>query len=76
MLVPDSLENRDRCICRNCSSYPVNCGLEVKSEILYCGTAQSECDIEKNSCLCPNCPIFEELGLTETYYCETGYIEQ
>ena len=76
MLVLDSLENRDRCICRNCPSYPANCGLEVKSEVLYCGTTQSECDIEQNGCVCPNCPIFQDYGLTETYYCQKGAVAQ
>ena len=64
--VPNSEENRQKCICRLCHSYPHNC----EGEILYCGSNESKCDIKAKSCLCNKCPVYREYGLKGLYYCD------
>ncbi|RJS48272.1 MAG: FMN-binding glutamate synthase family protein [Methanobacterium sp.] len=64
--VPDSKENRQKCICRLCHSYPHDC----EGEILFCSTKESECDIKAKSCLCNKCPVYIEYDLKGLYYCD------
>ena len=69
--IPDTQENREKCHCSSCPSYPYN----YDDEILFCGTDASKCDIEAQGCLCNTCPIFFENELKGLYYCnqvETG----
>jgi methylamine---glutamate N-methyltransferase subunit C len=64
--VPDSSENRQKCHCRLCPSYPHDCA----GEILFCGKNASKCDIKTEGCLCDHCPIYGEYGLKGLYYCD------
>ncbi|MFA0834260.1 MAG: glutamate synthase-related protein [Methanobacterium formicicum] len=64
--VPDSKENRQKCICRLCKSYPHDCS----GEILFCGVNESKCDINAKTCLCNKCPVYKEYGLKGLYYCD------
>ena len=64
--VPDSSENRQKCHCRLCPSYPHDCS----GEILFCGKNASECDIKAEGCLCNRCPVYGEYGLKGLYYCD------
>ena len=69
--VQNNEENRNRCRCPLCPSYPQEC----PGEILYCGTQASKCDINPQTCLCDTCPVYYEYGLKGLYYCnlvETG----
>ncbi|MBZ2164569.1 glutamate synthase-related protein [Methanobacterium spitsbergense] len=69
--VVDSEENRSRCYCRLCPSYPHDC----EGEILFCGKKASKCEINAKGCLCSKCPIYSENKLKGNYYCdkvETG----
>lgn len=77
--IEDSKENRDKCHCPLCPSYPLHChgGIkdEIHGEILFCGTDASKCDIEASGCLCNTCPVYFENELKGLYYCnqmETG----
>lgn len=63
--IPDSEENRKKCHCPVCPSYP-NHG---NDEHLYCGTDASKCDIEAQGCLCDTCTIYYEYELKGVYYC-------
>lgn len=63
--IKDNPENRDKCHCPLCPSYPHEC----PGEILYCGTQASKCDINPQSCLCDTCQVYHGYGLKGLYYC-------
>lgn len=67
MSVQNSEENRKKCLCPNCPSYPHDCNREV----LYCSheAGHSQCDINAKGCLCPGCLVWKENNLPEIYYC-------
>ncbi len=65
-MVQDSEENRKKCICLKCSSYPHEC----KGEILYCATVKRNCDIEVKGCICNICPVYHENKLKGLYFCD------
>lgn len=70
--VKDSPENRKRCACPYCPSYPRDCG----GDVLYCATGKSRCDIGPEGCICNTCPIYFDFELNGLYYCnsdELGY---
>ena len=83
MLVPDTKENLDKCICKNCSTY--NDCMKNNADGLFCAKGKTDCTVEKKECMCVSCPIDTEYRLTgrldlmekmilklNTYYCETG----
>jgi glutamate synthase domain-containing protein 2 len=63
--IKDNHENRDKCHCPLCPSYPHEC----HGEILYCGTQASKCDINPQTCLCDTCQVYHGYGLKGLYYC-------
>jgi methylamine---glutamate N-methyltransferase subunit C len=63
--IPDTKENRKKCMCRSCPSYPHN----NRGEIIFCGTQASGCDIEAQGCICNACTIYFDYGLKSLYYC-------
>jgi methylamine---glutamate N-methyltransferase subunit C len=67
MPVINSEENRQKCLCPNCPSYPHDCG----GVVLYCSedVGHSHCDIAARGCLCPGCLVWKENNLSEIYYC-------
>lgn len=69
-MVDDTLENRNRCICPHCPSYPNNCG----GEVLYCALGHSMCEIGVKGCLCPGCPVYLENNLRTVYFCDKSRI--
>ncbi len=66
MAVQDTRENREKCLCPDCPSYPHDC----KGEILYCGVGKSDCDIKARGCNCTNCPIYYEYKLDGLFFCD------
>lgn len=64
--VTDSEENRQKCLCRLCNSYPHDC----VGEILFCGKSESKCDIKPKTCLCNKCPVYLKYDLKGLYYCD------
>ncbi|HWR26668.1 MAG TPA: glutamate synthase-related protein, partial [candidate division Zixibacteria bacterium] len=64
--VNDTAENRKKCLCPECPSYPRDC----RGEILFCALGKSECDIKAGGCNCSICPVYYENGLTGLYYCD------
>ncbi|OGI23532.1 MAG: glutamate synthase [Candidatus Moranbacteria bacterium RIFOXYA1_FULL_44_8] len=73
MPVKNSKENRQKCLCPNCPSYPHDCN----GEVLYCSEeiGHSQCDVSAKSCLCPGCLVWSENNLKEIYYCTRDTIE-
>ncbi|MCX9010145.1 MAG: glutamate synthase-related protein [Candidatus Methanoperedens sp.] len=66
MEVQDTRENREKCLCPGCPSYPHDCA----GEILYCGLGKSDCDIKARGCNCINCPVYYEYKLNGLFYCD------
>jgi glutamate synthase domain-containing protein 2 len=63
--VEDTPENREKCLCQYCPSYPKSC----EGELLYCATGSSDCQIRAESCICNTCPLFYQYHLHDNYYC-------
>jgi glutamate synthase domain-containing protein 2 len=68
MQVKDTTENRKKCVCPGCPSYPHDC----KGELLYCSetVGKSGCDIKASGCICNACPIYFENKLKGLYFCD------
>ncbi|SNQ59616.1 glutamate synthase-related protein [Candidatus Methanoperedens nitratireducens] len=64
--VQDTRENREKCLCPGCPSYPHDC----EGEILYCGMGKSDCDIKARGCNCSNCPVYYEYKLNGLFFCD------
>jgi hypothetical protein len=57
----------DMCICGTCASYP---GHTEKS--FYCGRGKSEYEVDMKDCICASCAVFDELRLSDRFYCVHG----
>jgi methylamine---glutamate N-methyltransferase subunit C len=66
--VPNTPENKARCLCGGCPSYPAEGGF-------FCARAYRE-DITKRGCLCSDCANFKDFGLVDGYYCAAGIAEE
>lgn len=59
---------KELCICGECPSFN-DCASENK-ERLYCTLGKSPaCITEEIGCICPSCPITEQMGLEYEYFC-------
>ncbi len=65
MKIRNTPENREKCHCKVCPSYPYKCA----GEVLYCSKGPSKCDISPQVCICDTCPIYYEYELKGNYYC-------
>jgi methylamine---glutamate N-methyltransferase subunit C len=65
-MVQNTPENRKKCLCPKCPSFPRDCG----GEILYCAAGKSKCEIAAKGCVCPECPVYYANDLKELYYCD------
>jgi glutamate synthase domain-containing protein 2/predicted heme/steroid binding protein len=67
-VVPYTPENLEKCICKDCPSYPTLC----RGELLYCSpkVGGSKCDIKANWCTCNVCPVYSEYHLKGLYFCD------
>ena len=64
-------ELREQCICAECPTYNA-CAGDAK-ELLYCVYGQSfRCITEDLGCICPSCPVVEEIGLINLTFCLLG----
>ncbi|UCE96996.1 MAG: DUF2769 domain-containing protein [Candidatus Bathyarchaeota archaeon] len=62
---------KEICVCGGCPSYN-DCARE-KKELLYCALGKSAtCITDEAGCICPNCPVTEQMGLTHDYFCTKG----
>ena len=57
------------CICRSCPTY-----VEGADPVGYCfpTIGKNEKIKEEDQCVCPGCPVFEEMNLTKTFFCTRG----
>ncbi len=65
--VEDTREHFAVCMqgnCSTCPSYP-----KGSKEGLYCARGPAKQPIEKRGCNCPECPLWEQCGLSGMYYC-------
>ncbi|MCP8323070.1 MAG: DUF2769 domain-containing protein [Candidatus Methylarchaceae archaeon HK02M2] len=73
MKVPDNKENLMKCICTNCPTH--NDCMKERKQGLFCARVKSDCDLERQGCICGQCPISSEYRLSKMYYCEIGAAE-
>jgi hypothetical protein len=57
------------CICQSCPTY-FNCGEKIAFCLSVSG--KSKCIISEMGCICPGCPVQQELGFDKIYYCIRG----
>lgn len=71
--VKNTKENKEKCKCPFCPSY--NECAKGKTEILYCSEeiGKSDCPYQMNGCICGSCPVHQENGLRDGYYCLHGF---
>ncbi len=63
--------NKELCICGDCPTYN-DCARD-NQELLYCTLSKSPmCITEEAGCICPACPITEQMGLKHEYFCTRG----
>ncbi len=65
-MIIDTEDNRAKCICASCLSFPRICN----GEILYCAKGPSRCNIEVHQCICDRCQIYIENKLQGLYFCD------
>ena len=59
------------CVCGSCPSYN-DCARE-KKELLFCALGESPmCIMKEQGCICPSCPVAEQMGLKNEYFCTRG----
>ena len=63
--VENTPENRNKCHCPYCPSYPKN----SDDEVIYCSTGPSRCEIQVEGCICHTCPLYYQYNLQDIYYC-------
>ncbi len=63
--IENTPENRGKCHCPYCPSYPHGC----EDEVLYCSTGASKCEITVEGCICNTCPLYYQYNLHDIYYC-------
>jgi hypothetical protein len=68
MKVPNTKENNNDCLCPNCPTYN-ECMMDKKIN-LFCSTGKSECKIDRQGCLCGECPVASRYGLNKLYFCD------
>lgn len=70
--IKDTKENRNKCACPYCPSYPHDCS----GEKLYCAMDKNRCDIEPEGCICNTCSIYYEYELKGIYFCSKEEVGQ
>ncbi|WP_321423252.1 DUF2769 domain-containing protein [uncultured Methanobacterium sp.] len=63
-------EMGDLCICPDCPMY--NQCTQEKYEGLYCILGKSECNLEEDDCICPECEVAENMELKNDLFCLNG----
>lgn len=64
-------DNKALCICPDCPTY--NECAKKNGEVYYCVLGRSSiCITEEVGCICPACPITENMGLANMYFCING----
>lgn len=64
-------ERKKICICNGCPTYN-ECAKE-RNELLFCNLGKSsKCITRESGCICPACPLTEDMGLKNEYFCTRG----
>ncbi|WP_201798828.1 DUF2769 domain-containing protein [Methanomassiliicoccus luminyensis] len=59
------------CICGKCPSYTDD--NRDRQQALFCSKGRPQsCDTTNKGCICSDCPVSSEMGLTHTSYCIKG----
>jgi len=67
--VADTRKNMMKCVCGECPSKP-------KDDMsLYCAKGKSPEGVRRRGCVCGDCALWTECGLTKGYYCDEGVTE-
>ncbi len=65
------LRLRGLCICADCPTYTACAG--SAQELLYCIYGRSfHCVTDDLGCICPGCPVVDEVGLLDLTFCILG----
>ena len=67
-------DNEARCTCPGCPTY--NKCMDKGTEVLYCTVGATACELERKGCLCGECPVWRDNGLTTFYFCVHGAAEE
>jgi hypothetical protein len=59
----------EMCICPKCPSW-VECG--EKGGFCFPDIGKSSCITDEKGCICPGCPVVDEMELEHDYYCTRG----
>jgi aldose sugar dehydrogenase len=70
IVVPNTDENIDRCLCPECPVF--NDCMKENYENLFCSKGNTVCEFNKTGCNCPTCPVWLEYELVSLFYCEKG----
>lgn len=57
------------CLCKSCPSY-----FECGDKVAYCvdDGGKSQCIKNQAGCVCPGCPVQQEMNYAHIYYCING----
>lgn len=70
-LARNSEHLKGECICKECPTYNACAG--DAGELLYCVNGQSfHCIHDDLGCICPSCPVADEIGLVHLTFCILG----
>ncbi|MBE0429322.1 MAG: DUF2769 domain-containing protein [Thermoleophilia bacterium] len=70
MKVPDTKENLEKCICMGCPTH--NDCMKERMQGLFCSRGKSDCELDKQGCICGECPVKSEYMLAGMYFCVNG----
>jgi hypothetical protein len=57
---------KEKCICKTCPTFVAE---ETESAFCHPLVGQSQVITEEKSCDCGKCPVYQEMGLKNSYYC-------
>lgn len=71
---PEEMEQKkqkvlEMCICSRCPSW-TECG--EKGGFCFPTIGKSSCITDEKGCICPACPVADEMSLKNDYYCTKG----
>jgi hypothetical protein len=61
-------ELKPLCTCPDCPSYN-QCAAD-QNELVFCALGASDtCITDEKACICPGCPVTDQMGLKNIYFC-------
>ncbi len=68
--VDDVPANTERCRCPSCPTY--DACMREKQQVIFCSRGKSDCGPKAVSCMCGQCPVWAQYGLSGYYFCIQG----